>query len=224
MIVVGLTGSIGMGKTNAARNLRRLGVPVYEADAEVHKLYARGGAAVAPLDKAFPGAVSNGAVDRAKLSELLRADPKAVARLERIVHPLVRKVQERFLRAMALRRKPIAVLDIPLLFETGGERRCDAVIVVSAPAYLQRQRVLRRPGMSADKLDLLLGRQMPDAEKRRRAAFVIETNRGHRETLVELRRILRMLKRWTPRRRPKSIHRRRRGAEKIGMAHPRRAQ
>ena len=218
MIVVGLTGSIGMGKTNAARNLRRLGVPVYEADAEVHTLYAAGGAAVAPLAKAFPGAVSNGAVDRAKLSQLLGADPKAVKRLERIVHPLVRKVQERFLRTMALRHKPVAVLDIPLLFETGGERRCDAVIVVSAPAYLQRQRVLRRPGMSADKLALLLGRQMPDAEKRRRADFVIETNRGHRETRVALRRILQALKRggWAKHR--KKVHRRRGGVEKKAMA------
>jgi dephospho-CoA kinase len=194
MIVVGLTGSIGMGKTTAARYLRRLGVPVYEADAEVHKLYQPGGAAVAPLAKAFPGAVRNGAVDRARLSELLRRDPEGVARLERIVHPLVRAVQERFLRAMAMRREPVAVLDIPLLFETGGERRTDAVIVVSAPAYLQRQRVLRRPGMDARKLDLLLGRQMPDAEKRRRADFVIETNRGHRDTLNALRGILRALR------------------------------
>jgi dephospho-CoA kinase len=194
MIVVGLTGSIGMGKTTAARYLRRLGVPVYEADAEVHKLYLPGGAAVAPLAEAFPAAVKNGAVDRAKLSELLRGDPKAVARLERIVHPLVRKVQERFLRAMAMRRKPIAVLDIPLLFETGGERRTDAVIVVSAPAYLQRQRVLRRPGMDESKLDMLLGRQVPDVLKRRRADFVIETNRSHRDTLNALRRILHTLK------------------------------
>lgn len=194
MIVVGLTGSIGMGKTTAARYLRRLGVPVYEADVEVHKLYQPGGAAVAPLARAFPGAVRNGAVDRARLSELLRQDPDGVARLERIVHPLVRGVQERFLRSMAMRREPVAVLDIPLLFETGGERRTDAVIVVSAPAYLQRQRVLRRPGMDAGKLDLLLGRQMPDAEKRRRADFVIETNRGHRDTLNALRRILRALR------------------------------
>ena len=171
-------------------SLRFLGVPVYDADAEVHKLYAKGGAAVAPIARVFPFAVRDGAVDRAKLSELLRADPGAVARLEKIVHPLVRRIQERFLRALAMRREPVAVLDIPLLFETGGERRCDAVIVVSAPAYLQRQRVLRRPGMSDEKLDLLLGRQMPDAEKRRRADFVINTNRGYRETLLALKSIL----------------------------------
>jgi dephospho-CoA kinase len=213
MIVVGLTGSIGMGKTTAARYLRRLGVPVYEADAEVHKIYARGGAAVGAIAQEFPAAVRNGAVDRAKLSELLRGDPAAVARLERIVHPLVRRVQERFLRAVALRREPVAVLDIPLLFETGGDRRCDAVIVVSAPAYLQRQRVLRRAGMNKTKLDLLLGRQMPDAEKRRRADFVVETNRGYRDTLLELRRILGELKKRKPqgtrRRRRKSVGARR---------------
>lgn len=200
MIVVGLTGSIGMGKSNAVRVLRFLGVPVYDADAEVHRIYAKGGAAVEPIARAFPGAVREGAVDRARLSEMLRADPAAVPRLERIVHPLVRRIQDRFLRSMHLRRVPIAVLDIPLLFETGGERRCDAVIVVSAPAYIQRQRVLRRPGMTSAKLDLLLGRQTPDAQKRRRADFVVHTNRGYRETLLELRRILAFLRRRRPRR------------------------
>jgi dephospho-CoA kinase len=223
MIVVGLTGSIGMGKSNAARSLRFLGVPVYDADAEVHRLYAKGGAAVAPIARVFPFAVRDGAVDRAKLSELLRADPGAVARLEKIVHPLVRRIQERFLRAAAMRREPVAVLDIPLLFETGGEKRCDAVIVVSAPAYLQRQRVLRRPGMSGAKLDLLLGRQTPDGEKRRRADFVINTNRGYRETLLELQRILRLLRAgWTRRR--ELIHRSRRAGEKNVMARRRRAK
>ena len=208
MIVVGLTGSIGMGKSNAARSLRYLGVPVYDADAEVHKLYAKGGAAVAPIARAFPFAVRDGAVDRAKLSELLRADPGAVERLETIVHPLVRRIQDRFIRTLRLRRAPVAVLDIPLLFETGGETRCDAVIVVSVPAYLQRQRVLRRPGMSGAKLDLLLGRQTPDAEKRRRADFVIHTNRGYRETLLALRLILRKLRREAGRRRGKKLPRR----------------
>ncbi|HEY7608980.1 MAG TPA: dephospho-CoA kinase [Alphaproteobacteria bacterium] len=221
MIVVGLTGSIGMGKSNAARSLRYLGVPVYDADAEVHKLYAKGGAAVAPIARVFPFAVRNGAVDRAKLSELLRADPGAVARLEKIVHPLVRGIQERFLRAAAVRREKVAVLDIPLLFETGGEKRCDAVIVVSAPAYLQRQRVLRRPGMSDAKLDLLLGRQMPDTEKRRRADFVIHTNRGYRETLLALRKILRTLKMRGGR---SGVHRRRGAVEKFVMARRRRPE
>jgi dephospho-CoA kinase len=210
-----------MGKSNAARVLRYLGVPVYDADAEVHKLYAKGGAAVAPIARAFPFAVREGAVDRAKLSELLRADPGAVARLEKIVHPLVRRIQERFLRNLRVRRVPLAVLDIPLLFETGGEKRCDAVIVVSAPAYLQRQRVLRRPGMSGAKLDLLLGRQMPDAEKRRRADFVVNTNRGYRETLLALRDILAKLQRGN-RSRHKKTHRSRRVGEKYAMARQRR--
>jgi dephospho-CoA kinase len=221
VIVIGLTGSIGMGKSNAARSLRFLGVPVYDADAEVHKLYAKGGAAVAPIARVFPFAVRDGAVDRVKLSELLRADPGAVARLEKIVHPLVRRIQERFLRTLAMRREPVAVLDIPLLFETGGERRCDAVIVVSAPAYLQRQRVLRRPGMSGEKLDLLLGRQMPDAEKRRRADFVINTNRGYRETLLALEKILRQLGVGGA---GKKGRRRLGGVEKIAMARPGRAK
>jgi dephospho-CoA kinase len=207
MIVVGLTGSIGMGKSTAARFLKSLGVPVYEADAEVHKLYARGGAAVAPIAQAFPAAIRNGAVDRAALSALLHADPAKVAVLEAIVHPLARQVQQRFLAAAALRREPVAVLDIPLLFETGGDKRCDAVIVVSAPAYLQRQRVLRRPGMSAEKLALLLGRQMPDAEKRRRADFVIETNRGYRDTRIALGRILKRLSREAGRRGEKKLPR-----------------
>jgi dephospho-CoA kinase len=201
MIVVGLTGSIGMGKSNAVRALRFLGVPVYDADAEVHRLYAKGGAAVEPIARAFPGAVREGAVDRARLSEMLRADPAGVRRLEGIVHPLVRRIQDRFLRSQRLRRAPVAVLDIPLLFETGGEKRCDAVIVVSAPAYIQRQRVLRRPGMTDAKLDLLLGRQTPDALKRRRADFVVHTNRGYRDTLLELRRILAILRGRRPRRR-----------------------
>jgi len=211
MIVVGLTGSIGMGKSTAARYLRQLGVPVYEADNEVHKLYAKGGAAVAPIAKVFPAAVRAGAIDRAKLSEILRAAPGKVAALEAIVHPLARQVQRRFLASAAMRRSPVAVLDIPLLFETGGEKRCDAVIVVSAPAYLQRQRVLRRPGMSEAKLALLLGRQMPDAEKRRRADFVVSTNRGYRDTLIALRRILKRLDRKAGRLGEKKLPRRRRG-------------
>lgn len=208
MIVVGLTGSIGMGKSNAVRVLRFLGVPVYDADAEVHRIYAKGGAAVEPIARAFPGAVREGAVDRARLSEMLRADPGAVPRLERIVHPLVRRVQDRFLRSMRLRRVPVAVLDIPLLFETGGEKRCDAVIVVSAPAFMQRQRVLRRPGMTNAKLDLLLGRQTPDAEKRRRADFVVHTNRGYRDTLLALQSILRKIGGAAGRRRGKKLRHR----------------
>ncbi len=205
MIVVGLTGSIGMGKSTAARFLRFLGVPVYDADAEVHRVYARGGAAVAPIAAAFPGAVAEGAVDRAALSALLRQAPGRVAELEAIVHPIVRAIQLRFLRSMALRRAPLVVLDIPLLFETAGEARCDAVIVVTAPAFLQRQRVLARPGMDAGKLALLLSRQMPDAEKRRRADFVIPTNQGHRHTLLALRAVLKKINREAGRRGEKAM-------------------
>jgi dephospho-CoA kinase len=194
MIVVGLTGSIGMGKSVAARLIRRRGVPVYDADAAVHEMYAQGGEAVAPLRALFPEAVTEGAVDRARLSRIVAADPGALRRIEAIVHPLARARQARFLLAAALRRAPIAVLDIPLLFETGGEKRCDAVIVVSAPAFLQRQRVLGRPGMTAEKFALILSKQMPDAEKRRRADFVLPGHRGFREAGVALARILKALR------------------------------
>ncbi len=204
MIVVGLTGSIGMGKSTAAQYLRHLGVPVYDADAAVHALYARGGAAVAPVAAAFPGAVAHGAVNRTALSRILAAEPARLAQLEGIVHPLARREQQRFLAAMALRREPLVVLDIPLLFETGGDRRCDAVIVVSSPAYLQRQRVLARSGMDEEKLALVLSRQMPDREKRRRATFVIPSNRGKQAMLEELRRVLRALLGGAKRRSPRA--------------------
>ena len=188
--VVGLTGSIGMGKSAAAAILGRLGVPVYDADAAVHALYAKGGAAVGPVGAAFPGTVVDGAIDRAALSRLLVADPAGIARLEAIVHPLARARQRRFLAGAALARRPLVVLDIPLLFETGGDRHCDGVMVVSAPEFLQRQRVLARPGMTAAKFALILARQMPDAEKRRRADAVIPSNRGFRPMALALRRAL----------------------------------
>ncbi|MDE0702847.1 MAG: dephospho-CoA kinase [Rhodospirillaceae bacterium] len=191
MRIVGLTGSIGMGKTAAAGYLRFLGVPVYDADAAVHAVYARGGAAVGPVGAAWPEAVRDAAVDRAALSALIAADPAVLPRLEGIVHPIVRRRQERFLQAAALRRAPAVALDIPLLFETGGERRCDTVLVVSAPAFVQRGRVLARPEMTADKLALILARQMPDAEKCARADFVIPSHRGWRAMLTGLRRAVR---------------------------------
>ncbi len=191
MRIVGLTGSIGMGKSAAADYLRFLGVPVYDADAAVHAVYARGGAAVAPVGAVWPDAVRDGAIDRAALSALIAADRSVLPRLEAIVHPIVRRAQERFLLAAALRRAPAVALDIPLLFETGGERRCDAVLVVSAPAFVQRARVLARPAMTAEKLALMLARQMPDAEKCRRADFVIPSHRGWRPMLDALRRALR---------------------------------
>lgn len=188
MRIVGLTGSIGMGKSAAADYLRFLGVPVYDADAAVHAVYARGGPAVGPVGAVWPEAVRAAAIDRAVLSALIAADRSILPRLESIVHPIVRRRQERFLLAAALRRAPIIALDIPLLFETGGERRCDAVFVVSAPEFVQRARVLARPEMTAEKLGLILARQMPDAEKRARADFVIPSHRGWRAMLDSLRR------------------------------------
>ena len=148
MIVIGLTGSIGMGKSNAAAALRRLGLPVHDADAAVHRLQAPGGAALPAIAAAFPGSVADGRLDRAALRAMLRADPAGWPRLEAIVHPLVHRAERRFLARAAARRVPAVVLDIPLLFEGGGDRRCDVTIVVSAPPFVQRARVLRRRGMT----------------------------------------------------------------------------
>lgn len=204
MIVLGLTGSIGMGKSTAARMLRRLGCPVHDADAAVHRLYARGGAAVAPIAAAFPGAVKDGAVDRVALSARVVGDPEALRRLEAIVHPLVLADSRRFLRQCARRRVRVAVMDIPLLFEGTGRARVDSVAVVTAPAFVQRTRVLARPGMTEAKLSAILARQTPDAEKRRLADFVVPTGLGRRYSLNRLAKIVKMLsgKRgrvWPPR-------------------------
>lgn len=183
MRVLGLTGSIGMGKSTAAAVLRRLGIPVHDADAAVHRLMAKGGAAVAEIEQAFPGVVANGAVDRRRLGDQVFADPAALARLEGILHPLVRQEARRFLARQTVRGRDLAVLDIPLLFETGGDRFCDAVIVVSASPAVQAARVMRRPGMTREKLDGILAQQMPDQEKRRRADFVVATGLGKRHAL-----------------------------------------
>ncbi len=204
MIVLGLTGSIGMGKSTAARMLRRLGCPVHDADAAVHRLYAKGGAAVAPIAAAFPGTVVDGAVDRVALSARVVGDPEALRRLEAIVHPLVLADSRRFLRLSALRRVPVAVLDIPLLFEGSGRARVDRVVVVTAPPFVQRTRVLARPGMTEAKFRAILARQMPDGEKRRLADHVVATGLGRRYTLKKLARIVRMLRGkrgrvWPPR-------------------------
>ncbi len=178
MKVLGLTGSIGMGKSTAARLLRRLGLAVHDSDAEVHRLLGPGGAAVAAVAAAFPGVVAAGAVDRAALGRLVFADRTALGRLESILHPLVRRAETAFLRRQARRRAPLVVLDVPLLLETGGWRRCDAVVVVTAPAFLQARRVLRRPGMTRRRLAEVRARQMPDADKIRRADFVVPTGTG----------------------------------------------
>ena len=208
MVILGLTGSIAMGKSTAAANLRRLGVPVFDADREVHRVLGPGGAAVAPVAAAFPGMVKRGRVDRQALGGLVFKDKAALKRLERIVHPIVSRAQRRFLRRMAARREPVVVLDVPLLLEGGGARRCDAVIVVSAPARLQAQRVLSRPGMTEARLAGILARQMPDAEKRRRADFVVATGLGKRASLQRLACIVRVMRgrrgrHWPPRHVPR---------------------
>lgn len=176
MLRVGLTGSIGMGKTTTAAMFRARGVPVHDADAAVHRLY--GGAAVAPVEAAFPGVAAGGRIDRARLAERVLADPEALARLEAIVHPLVQAAERDFLAAAVARGAPFAVLDIPLLFEAGGADRADVVVVVTAPAAVQRSRVLARPGMTEEKFAALLRRQAADRDKRRQAHFLIDTGGG----------------------------------------------
>jgi dephospho-CoA kinase len=179
-----------MGKSTTAGLFAAEGLPVYDADAAVHALYAPGGAAVGPLGAAFPGVVVAGAVDRARLSEAVVGRPEAMARLEAIVHPLVRQAQIDFLAKAEAAGAPIVVLDIPLLFETGGDRFVDAVVVVSAPLELQRARVLDRPGMSPEKFEAILAKQTPDAEKRRRADYVIDTGQGLEAAREQVRSVL----------------------------------
>jgi dephospho-CoA kinase len=188
MFILGLTGSVGMGKSTTTRFFAEAGVPVYDADAAVHALYE--GEAVAPIEAAFPGTTANGRVDRAKLGMRVLDDPAALKTLEGIVHPLVQKAQERVIAEARARGEKVVVLDIPLLFEIGKDKQCDAVVVVTAPAEVQRQRVLERPGMTPEKLDAILARQMPDAEKRRRADFVVDTSRGFEAARAQVRAIL----------------------------------
>ncbi len=176
MRIIGLTGSIGMGKSATAEIFRTLGVPVHDSDAVVHELYR--GEAARLIEAAFPGSTGAAGVDRGKLSSMTLGNPEALKRLEAIVHPLVRAREEQFLQAARQAGSRLVVKDVPLLFETGGAARADIVIVVSAPEAVQRQRVLARPGMTAARLAQILARQMPDAEKRRRAHAVIETSRG----------------------------------------------
>src|SRR5215210_1629989 len=191
-LILGLTGSIGMGKSAAAAIFRRLGAPAHDADACVHALYD-GGAAVPLIAAAFPGTVTNGVVDRAALGRIVLDNPARMAELEAIVHPLVRTAEARFLADATLARAPVAVLDIPLLFETGGERRCDAVVVVTAEPAVQRARVLARPGMTADKFDTILAKQMPNVKKRGQAHFLVDTGRGVNAAETQVRDILRAL-------------------------------
>jgi len=178
MIVLGLTGSIGMGKSTTTAMFADEGAVVWNADDAVHALYAQGGAAVGPVGDSFPGVIVDGAIDRARLARALGQDEAAFRRLETIVHPLVAQGRLADLGAARARGVKLAVLDIPLLFETGGDRGVDAVVVVTAPAEVQARRVLSRPGMTRDRFEAIVARQMPDAEKRRRADFVIDTSQG----------------------------------------------
>jgi dephospho-CoA kinase len=190
MIVIGLTGSIGMGKSTVAQMFAEEGAPFFDSDAAVHALYAPGGVAVARVEAAFPGVTKGGAIDREALSARVVGDEAAIKRLEAIVHPLVRQAQAEFLQANRDAGTKYVVLDIPLLFEFGGEKLVDKVVVVSAPADVQRARVLGRPGMTEEKFEAVLARQTPDAEKRARADFVIDTAGSLESTRAEVRAVL----------------------------------
>jgi dephospho-CoA kinase len=202
MILIGLTGSIGMGKSTTAAMFHDAGVPVYDADAAVHGLYDLGGAAVAPVGEAFPGVVRDGRVDREALREAVLGKPDELKRLNAIVHPLVGRDRVGFFAKAQAEGAEMVVLDIPLLFETGGHTNVDAVVVASAPADMQRERVLARPGMSPQRLDAILAQQLADAEKRARAHFVVDTSRGlepAREQVAEIIAVMR-----DPQKRPPS--------------------
>ena len=197
MFIIGLTGSIAMGKTTTARLFADEGVPVHDADAAVHKLYE--GEAAGLIEAEFPGSTRGGKVDRTALGKQVVGDPPALRRLEAIVHPLVRNAEARFLRNAESAGDKVVVLDIPLLFETGGESRVDATVVVSAPDEMQRARVLER-GLSLEQLEALLTRQMPDAEKRRRADFVVDSGQGVEHARDQVRQILAAVARMPSRR------------------------
>jgi len=188
MFVLGLTGSLGMGKSTTTKFFAEDGIPVHDADAAVHALYE--GEAAPLIEQAFPGTTVAGKVDREKLARRVLNDSAAIANLEAIVHPLVRSAEKRFLAAAERAGAAVAVLDIPLLFETGGDKRCDAVVVVSAPADVQRARVFERPSMTEQKFAALLAKQMPDAEKRERADFVVDTSKGFAAARAQVRDIL----------------------------------
>lgn len=192
MIVLGLTGSIGMGKSTTAAMFRDLGIPVHDADETVHDLYER--ELVQELEAAFPGVSSDGRIDRRRLSEKVVGKPEELEKLEAIVHPAVRAREEAFLREQAKAGVPLVVLDIPLLFETGGNARVDKVAVVTAPSEVQRARVLSRPDMTVEKFEKILARQMPDSEKRRRADFTIETGKGLEHARRAVERIIGAIK------------------------------
>jgi dephospho-CoA kinase len=188
MIILGLTGSIGMGKSTTAKLFVDAGVPVYDADATVHRLYE--GEAAPAIEAAFPGSTVGGKVDRTRLSAQVVHDPAAIRRLEQIVHPMLGASRQKFLEDAERSGAPVAVVDVPLLFETGGEKRVDAVVVVTTTPEIQRERILARDDMTAEKLDAILARQLPDAEKRKRADFVVDTSHGLDPVRMRIRDIL----------------------------------
>ena len=199
MIILGLTGSIGMGKSTTAKLFTEAGVPVYDADATVHMVYE--GEAVPAIEAAFPGTTVGGKVDRAKLSAQVVHDAAAMKRLEGIVHPMLRAYHQKFLDEVEQSGAPVAVVDVPLLYETGGEKRVDAVVVVTTSPEVQRERILARDNMTAEKLDAILARQLPDAEKRKRADFIVDTSHGLDPVRARIRDILQEAGKM-PRRRP----------------------
>jgi dephospho-CoA kinase len=188
MIILGLTGSIGMGKSTTARLFAEAGAPVYDADAAVHALYE--GAAAPSIEAAFPGTTVAGKVDRARLSAHVLHDPAAMKQLEGIVHPMLGASRQKFLREAEQSGAPVAVLDVPLLYETGGEKRVDAVVVVTTTPEIQRRRILARDNMTGEKFEAILTRQLPDPEKRKRADFVVDTSHGLEPVRVRIRDIL----------------------------------
>jgi dephospho-CoA kinase len=198
MLILGLTGSIGMGKSTTAKLFSEAGVPVYDADATVHRIYE--GEAAPAIEAAFPGTVVNGKVDRTRLSPKVVHDAEAMKRLESIVHPMLRAHHQKFLDDAERSGAPIAVVDIPLLYETGGEKRVDAVVVVTTAPDVQRERILARDGMTPEKLDAILARQLPDAEKRKRADFVVDTSNGLDPVRVQIREILEQARKMPQRR------------------------
>jgi dephospho-CoA kinase len=197
--VLCLTGSLGMGKSTAAKFFAEEGVPVHDSDAVVHALYE--GEAVPLIEAAFPGSTTGGKVDRSKLAATVLNDKSALTRLEAIVHPMVTASREKFLAEAHERRAKVVVLDVPLLFETSAERRCDAVVVVSAPAEIQRSRAFQRPGMTDDKLAAILAKQLPDAEKRRRADFIVDSSHSFDHARAQIRDILQKIAKLPPRQR-----------------------
>lgn len=198
MLILGLTGSIGMGKSTTAKLFSEAGVPVYDADATVHLIYE--GEAAPAIEAAFPGTVVNGKVDRTLLSPKVVHDAEAMKRLESIVHPMLRAHHQKFLDDAERSGAPVAVVDIPLLYETGGEKRVDAVVVVTTAPDVQRERILARDGMTPEKLDAILTRQLPDAEKRKRADFVVDTSNGLDPVRAQIREILEQARKMPQRR------------------------